>query len=75
MAYFLNMYHDMVQLGTNFADENLKTKDMENNESKTLEMEILDKAIPDIDWRKGHSGEFLSPEDAKILDELWEEIV
>lgn len=35
-------------------------------------IETLEKAIPGIDWRRGHSGQLLSEEDARILDELWD---
>ena len=34
-------------------------------------IEELEKAVPDIDWRRGHSGQLLSEEDADKLDELW----
>lgn len=43
------------------------------DEQSPLTIEMLEKAIPTIDWRKGHSGELLSEEDAEKLDELWEE--
>ena len=37
-----------------------------------IDIETLEKAIPGIDWRRGHSGQLLSEEDARILDELWD---
>ncbi len=33
--------------------------------------EELRTAIPDIDWNRGHSGELLTEEQARKLDELW----
>jgi hypothetical protein len=32
---------------------------------------MLEKEIPEIDWRKGHSGQLLSEEVADKLNELW----
>lgn len=32
--------------------------------------EELEEAIPEITWRRGHSGELIAPEQAKILREL-----
>lgn len=43
------------------------------DEQPPITIEILEKAIPNIDWRKGHSGEYLSEEDAEKLNELWNE--
>jgi hypothetical protein len=40
-----------------------------------VDIEILEKEIPEIDWRKGHSGELLSEETAEKLDELWNKIM
>ena len=37
--------------------------------------EELQKAIPDFDWEKGHSGELLTEEQAYALDKLWYEKV
>jgi hypothetical protein len=45
------------------------------DEQSPITIEMLEKTIPNIDWRKGHSGELLSPEDAEKLDEMWEELV
>lgn len=36
-----------------------------------ITIDMLEKAIPDIDWCRGHSGELLSDEDAEKLDLLW----
>ena len=33
------------------------------------------KVVPGIDWRRGHSGELLSSEDADRLNELWNNIM
>jgi len=38
-----------------------------------ITIEELEKFIPDIDWRKGHSGELLSDDDANVLNKLFEE--
>jgi len=38
-----------------------------------ISVEELEKALPDIDWRKGHSGQMLSDDDASILKQLFEE--
>lgn len=40
-----------------------------------IDIELLEKEIPSIDWRKGHAGELISREDAQKLDELWEELM
>lgn len=37
-------------------------------------IEELEKVVPGIDWRRGHSGELLSSEDADRLNELWKTI-
>ena len=42
------------------------------DEQSPITIEILEKAIPNVNWRAGHSGEYLSEEDAEKLDELWE---
>lgn len=34
------------------------------DEQPSISIEVLEKAIPSIDWRRGHSGELLSKEDA-----------
>lgn len=36
-----------------------------------IDIELLEKEIPEIDWRKGHSGELLSEETADKLNDLW----
>lgn len=41
------------------------------DELSPVTIEKLEQAIPNIDWRRGHSGELLSPEDAEKLDEMW----
>ena len=38
-------------------------------------IDVLEKAIPNIDWRRGHSGQLLSEEDAERLNELWNNII
>ena len=35
--------------------------------------EVLEKEIPELDWRRGHSGVLITEEQAQILDNLWEE--
>ena len=35
-------------------------------------MQELEEKLPDIDWRKGHSGERITKEQAEILFELWD---
>ncbi len=40
-----------------------------------VSLEELEKALPDIDWRRGHSGQLLSKEDANRLDELWNRLM
>ena len=39
-----------------------------------IDIELLEKKIPEIDWRKGHSGELLSEDNAEKLNELWNNI-
>ncbi len=41
------------------------------DEQPPISVDVLEKAIPDIDWRRGHSGQLLSEEVAMKLDELW----
>lgn len=36
-----------------------------------ITMQQLEAAIPDFDWRHGHSGEQLTVEQAEILEKLW----
>lgn len=38
-------------------------------------IEELEKVVPGIDWRRGHSGELLLSEDADRLNELWNNIM
>lgn len=38
-------------------------------------IEELEKVVPGIDWRRGHSGELLSSEDTDRLNELWNNIM
>lgn len=38
-------------------------------------IEELEKVVLGIDWRRGHSGELLSSEDAERLNELWNNIM
>jgi len=39
-----------------------------------LSVKELEAAIPEINWRKGHSGELLTPNQADALDELMRNI-
>lgn len=34
--------------------------------------EELEEAIPDINWRRGHSGQLLTPDQAQKLDAIWQ---
>lgn len=45
------------------------------DEQSAITIETLEKSIPSIDWRHGHSGELLSSEDADRLNELWNNIM
>ena len=45
------------------------------DEKSAIGIEELEKAVPGIDWRRGHSGELLSSEDADRLNELWNNIM
>lgn len=40
-----------------------------------VNLEILEKTIPEIDWRRGHSGQLLTPYIAEKLGSLWSELV
>ena len=40
-----------------------------------IDVELLEKEIPEIDWRKGHSGQLLTEETAKKLEKLWNEMM
>jgi len=53
-------YMDMVSVDAVGADDEPR-----------ITVEELEAAIPNVDWRKGHSGELLSPEDAQTLRELF----
>ncbi len=44
------------------------------DEQSPITIAALETAIPSIDWRRGHSGELLSKEDAEKLNELWREM-
>lgn len=55
------MYVDMICINT-----------MESEGEPIISIEKLQKAIPDFDWTKGHSGVLLSDEIAEQLNELWE---
>ena len=39
-----------------------------------IDIELLEKEIPEIDWSKGHSGQLLSEEVADKLNKLWNNI-
>lgn len=45
------------------------------DEQSAITIETLEKSIPSIDWRRGHSGELFSSEDADRLNELWNNIM
>lgn len=45
------------------------------DQNPPIDIEILEKEIPEIDWRKVHSGELLSEEVADKLNELWNKIM
>ena len=45
------------------------------DEMPSLNVEILEKELPDINWRKGHSGQLLSEKDAEKLNELWNNLM
>ena len=45
------------------------------DEQSPISIDVLEKAIPDIDWRRGHSGQLLSDEDTAKLDELWNNLM
>ena len=45
------------------------------DEQSAIGIEELEKAVPGIDWRRGHSGELLSSEDADRSNELWNNIM
>ena len=45
------------------------------DQNPPVDIEILEKEIPENDWRKGHSGELLSEETTEKLDELWNKIM
>lgn len=40
-----------------------------------ITVDELEQAIPDINWRKGHSGQLLTKKQAKKLDDLWDKKV
>ena len=45
------------------------------DECPPINIDVLEKAIPDIDWRRGHSGQLLTEEDAAMLDDLWNNLM
>jgi superfamily I DNA/RNA helicase len=45
------------------------------DQTSPISLEVLEQAIPEIDWRKGHSGELLSEEVAEKLDKLWNKLM
>ena len=45
------------------------------DEQSAITIETLEKSIPSIDWRRGHSGQLLSEEDADKLDKLWNKLM
>lgn len=45
------------------------------SEGAWITTDELEAAIPGINWRKGHSGELMTAEQATILDRLWNEKV
>ena len=44
------------------------------DQNPPINIELLEKEIPEIDWRKGHSGELLSEETAERLNSFWDKI-
>lgn len=47
---------------------------IEPKDTPLLSLEKLQKAIPEIDWTKGHSGELLSEEVVEKLGDLWDDV-
>lgn len=45
------------------------------DQNPPINIELLEKEITEIDWRKGHSGELLSKEQADRLDEMWNNLM
>ena len=45
------------------------------DEMPPLCVEELEKALPGIDWRRGHSGQLLSKEEAEVLEKMWENLM
>ena len=41
------------------------------DEMPPLSVEVLEKALPGIDWRRGHSGQLLSKEETDVLERMW----
>ena len=46
---------------------------IKENDMPAITLETLQKAIPEIEWGKGHSGVLLSEEVTDKLDKLWED--
>ena len=45
------------------------------DEQPSVNIELLEKEIPEIDWRKGHSGELLSKETSEKLKEICDNLI
>ncbi len=41
------------------------------HQKPSIDIEVLEHDIPGIDWRRGHSGQLLSDEEAERLEKLW----
>ena len=41
------------------------------HQKPSIDIEVLEHDIPSIDWRRGHSGQLLSDEEAERLEKLW----
>ena len=41
--------------------------------TEIITTEELQRALPNIDWEKGHSGELITTEDAECLNKMWNE--
>jgi len=41
------------------------------DQNPPVDIEILEKEIPENDWRKGHSGEMLNDTQSAKLEEVW----
>lgn len=45
------------------------------DQKPSINIELLEKEIPEINWRKGHSGQLLTEEVADKLNELWNTLI